>query len=458
MAKLTPSQTVERRQTPSSFQSRYEIGNYFSRDLDSFYENSQDEFTRSPTQQLSQNEDNSLRRRSTIRVLTSSSCQDLEESYDLKRSTIRVSSRFVDHATTSEQSLRENNTKMQQKQLGRRKLDGLTCTKRDVSLGSNDPRLRGLKTTKATRSPKVLSPLFQTRRRFSRLHRILQDNEDRKSLSRCDSLSIVEFNLDEDDQQLYLRKNLAFDQSSDQDQDTHESSSGLLASAGSVSSPTNNYQADMVANLLEPTRPPGCSTRKARLVKRRANLAKRTTDFYDFKVTGQQKGSQMMNSDLDLDFMEDRASSDLEQSGTQSKTSVSYQTNCQEKSDSRELQVSSVATSRNPNLSKICEERSEHEQSLMIQQSLTIDRCPSFSSSSKPNEMNEVLESIVKKLSSDRNLDVTLFDDVTTGSSRRHARQEKREIGQQLYNQFDSKILTEPRELKVIDIDSSQVS
>jgi len=44
--------------------------------------------------------------------------------------------------------------------------------------------------------------------------------------------------------------------------------------------------------------------------------------------------------------------------------------------------------------------------------------------------MNEVLESIVKKLSSDRNLDVTLFDDVTTGSSRRHARQQKRETGQ----------------------------
>jgi len=75
-----------------------------------------------------------------------------------------------------------------------------------------------------------------------------------------------------------------------------------------------------------------------------------------------------MNSDLDLDFMEDedKASSDLEQSETQSKTSVSYQTNCQDKSDSRELQVSSAVTSRNPNLSKICEERSEHEQSLMI--------------------------------------------------------------------------------------------
>ena len=92
------------------------------------------------------------------------------------------------------------------------------------------------------------------------------------------------------------------------------------------------------------------------------------------------------------------------------------------KSDSKEQ----LATLVSPTLSKIQEEHSEHEQSLFVQ---NMNKIPSFVSQT-PSGADDILASVVKKISSNRDLDATLGDDNTTGSSRRYARLEKRAAGQ----------------------------
>ena len=58
-----------------------------------------------------------------------------------------------------------------------------------------------------------------------------------------------------------------------------------------------------------------------------------------------------------------------------------------------------------------------------------MNKIPSFVSQT-PSGADDILASVVKKISSNRDLDATLGDDKTTGSSRRYARLEKRAAGQ----------------------------